>query len=134
MIIYNFKLQTPKGLFEDLLVMCCVCSGTSSGGGWVQALLALTDSHLLWWEAVPATPQQWSLPARSLRLIQTRLVSHRSPIYQTEQYSICIRSAEMVQIKYFSMFINILFRLGGEEGVTANVIAFDSKSDQGTSL
>jgi len=86
-------------------------SGTSSGGGWVQALLALTDSHLLWWEAVPATPHQWSLPARSLRLIQTRLVSHRSPIYQTEQYSICIRH-------------------GGEEGVTANVIAFDSKSDQ----
>ena len=67
-------------------------SGTSSGGGWVQALLALTDSHLLWWESVPTTPQMWSLPTRSLRLIQTRLVNHRSPIYQTEQYSICIRS------------------------------------------
>ena len=66
-------------------------SGTSSGGGWCQALLALTDSHILWWEAVPATPQMWSLPARSLRLIQTRLVNSRSPIYQTEQYSICIR-------------------------------------------
>ena len=66
-------------------------SGTSSGGGWVQALLALTDSHLLWWESVPTTPQMWSLPTRSLRLIQTRLVNHRSPIYQTEQYSICIR-------------------------------------------
>ena len=66
-------------------------SGTSSGGGWGQALLALTDSHLLWWDSVPATPQMWSLPARSLRLIQTRLVNNRSPIYQTEQYSICIR-------------------------------------------
>lgn len=86
-------------------------SGTSSGGGWIQALLALTDSHLLWWESVPTTPQMWSLPTRSLRLIQTRLVNHRSPIYQTEQYSICIRH-------------------GGEEGVTCNVIAFDSKSDQ----
>ena len=87
-------------------MVTCVISGTSSGGGWVQALLALTDSHLLWWEAVPATPHQWSLAARSLRLIQTRLVSHRSPIYQTEQYSICIRSAQIVQIffnvhKYF---------------------------------
>lgn len=66
-------------------------SGTSSGGGWVQALVALTDSHLMWWETVPSTPQMWSLPTRSLRLIQTRLVNHRSPIYQTEQYSICIR-------------------------------------------
>lgn len=86
-------------------------SGTSSGGGWVQALVALTDSHLMWWETVPSTPQMWSLPTRSLRLIQTRLVNHRSPIYQTEQYSICIRH-------------------GGEEGVTCNVIALDSKSDQ----
>ena len=50
---------------------------------------------------------------RSLRLIQTRLVNHRSPIYQTsEQFSLCIRH-------------------GGEEGVTCHVIAFDTKSDQG---
>jgi len=86
-------------------------SGTSSGGGWCQAILALTDSHIVWWEAVPTTPQQWSMPSRSLRLIQTRLVNHRSPIYQTEQYCICIRH-------------------GGEDGVSCHVIAFDSKSDQ----
>ena len=124
-----------------------------------QALLALTDSHLLWWETVPSSPQvtmmiseirpdnddddenddddddaigdkadihttqAWAAPTRSLRLIQvslatalciiidlddnhhspdynhintcvdlqTRLINHRSPIYQTEQYCICIR-------------------------------------------
>jgi len=60
---------------------------------------------------VPTTPQQWSMPTRSLRLIQTRLVNHRSPIYQTEQYCICIRH-------------------GGEDGVSCHVIAFDTKSDQ----
>jgi len=86
-------------------------SGTSSGGGWTQALLALTDSHLLWWETVPSSPQAWAAPTRSLRLIQTRLINHRSPIYQTEQYCICIRH-------------------GGEEGVSCHVIAFDSKGDQ----
>jgi len=87
-------------------------SGTSSGGGWIQALVALTESHLLWWETVPSTSQGWSQPTRSLRLIQTRLVNHRSPIYQTsEQFSLCIRH-------------------GGEEGVTCHVIAFDTKSDQ----
>lgn len=46
-------------------------SGTSSGGGWIQALLALTDSHLLWWENVPATPQMWSLPTRYDRSLIT---------------------------------------------------------------
>ena len=79
-------------------------SGTSSGGGWCQALLALTDSHLLWWETVPATPQMWSLPARSLRLIQTRLVNNRSPIYQTEQYSICIRWDISLQGLHLTLF------------------------------
>lgn len=86
-------------------------SGTSSGGGWSPALLALTDSHILWWDSVPTTPQQGGQPVRSLRLIQTRLVNHRSPIYQTEQYCICIRH-------------------GGEDGVTCHVIAVDTKSDQ----
>lgn len=86
-------------------------SGTSSGGGWTQTLLALTDSHILWWDGVPSTPQSWAQPLRSLRLIQTRLINHRSPIYQTEQFCICIRH-------------------GGEEGVTCHVIAFDSKGEQ----
>lgn len=86
-------------------------SGTSSGGGWTQVLLALTDSHLVWWEGVPLTPHQWSMPLKGLRLIQTRLVNHRTAVYQAEQYCICLRH-------------------GGEEGVTCHVISLDSKSDQ----
>jgi len=86
-------------------------SGTSSGGGWSPALVALTDSHVMWWEGVPASPAQWAAPGRSLRLIQTRLVTHRSPIYQSEQNCVCLRH-------------------GGEDGVTCHVIAVDSKSEQ----
>jgi hypothetical protein len=86
-------------------------SGTSSGGGWGTALVALTDSHVLWWDAVPATTAHWAAPARSLRLIQTRLVTHRSPIYQAEQNCVCLR-------------------YGGDDGVTCHVIAVDSKTEQ----
>ncbi|XP_023346300.1 alpha-1-syntrophin [Eurytemora carolleeae] len=86
-------------------------SGTSSGGGWTQVLLGLTESHLLWWDTVPSTPQQWSTPLRCLRLIQTRLVNNRTAVFQPEQYSICIRH-------------------GGEEGVSCHVISLDNKSDQ----
>ena len=106
----------------------------NGGGGWTQALVALTDSHLMWWDTVPSTPQMWSLPTRSLRLIQTRLVNHRSPIYQTEQYSICIRyniTPGLSTEKITKILPTICCRHGGEEGVTCNVIALDSKSDQG---
>jgi len=86
-------------------------SGTSSGGGWAPVLIALTDSHLLWWEGVPANSHHWGQPLRSLRLIQTRLVNHRSPIYQAEQYCLCIRH-------------------GGSEGVSCHVVALDTKAEQ----
>jgi len=86
-------------------------SGTSSGGGWSQVLLALTDSHLIWWDGVPLVPQQWSTPLRCLRLIQTRLVNQRGTGFQPDQFCLCIRH-------------------GGEDGVSCHVISVDNKSDQ----
>jgi len=91
-------------------------SGTSSGGGWAQVLIGLTDSHLMWWEGVPATPAQWSNPLRSLRLIQTRLVNHRGLVTgaaaaNQDQFCVCIRH-------------------GGEEGISCHVLSLENKSDQ----
>ena len=86
-------------------------SGTSSGGGWSQVLLGLSDSHLMWWEGVPLSQQQWAAPIKSLRLILTRLVNHRGLTLQSDQFCICLRH-------------------GGEEGITCHLISFDSKSEQ----
>jgi len=86
-------------------------SGTSSGGGWTQVLLGLTDSHLLWWDGIPSTQQQWTNPNKSLRLILTRLVNHRGLAVQSDQFCICLRH-------------------GGEEGVSCHLISFDTRSEQ----